>query len=391
MTIEHSKSDALLAQEIISEIRTLFDSADQIPLHAPVFAGNEKRYLNECIDSTFVSYVGPFVSKFDSMVRDFTGTSHAVSMASGTAALHIGLLALGVTPGDEVLTQALTFVATTNAISYIGATPVFIDSERDTFGMSPAALADFLAKETFVGKDNACYNSKTKRRIAACLPVHVFGHPCKIEELRALCIERNIPLLEDAAESLGSYFRGKHTGTFGKVGILSFNGNKTITTGGGGMLLTDDQKIADFARHISTTAKLPHKWEFHHDMVGYNYRLSNVGAALGCAQMENIERILRSKRETAEHYRRVFGKMGVSFVDEPSECSSNFWLNSIILRDRVQRDTLLSTAHASGVLARPIWTLMSKLPMYSSCQCGPLDNAEWLEDRVVNLPSSPRL
>jgi perosamine synthetase len=391
MTVDHAKSDDQLVLDILGEIRALFHSSDAIPLHAPVFVGNEKQYLSQCVDSTFVSYVGPFVAQFDQMVREFTGSAHAVSMVSGTAALHVGLLALGVKAGDEVLTQALTFVATTNAISYTGAHPVFIDSDKETLGMCPAALAAFLRSNTFVGGDGQCYNSTTKRRIAACLPVHVFGHPCKIDELQAVCADHRIELIEDAAESLGSYFKGKHTGTFGKVGTLSFNGNKTITTGGGGMLLTDDPKVAAFARHISTTAKQPHPWEFLHDMVGYNYRLSNVGAALGCAQMENLNRILASKRDTAAHYRRVFRAMNVDFVDEPQHSQSNFWLNSIILRDRAQRDLLLTTAHQAGVMVRPIWTLMSKLPMYSSCQRDALTNATWFEDRVVNLPSSPRL
>lgn len=391
MTAQHARSDSQLVHDILSRVRALYETSDPIPLHAPVFVGNEKKYLAECVDSTFVSYVGPFVSRFDQMAQEFTGAAHAISMASGTAALHIGLLALGVTAEDEVVTQALTFVATTNAISYTGARPVFVDSDKETLGMSATALAAFLESETFVGSDGVCYNATTKRRIAACLPVHVFGHPCQIDEIKLLCAERNIPLLEDAAESLGSYFKGTHTGTFGQVGVLSFNGNKTITTGGGGMLLTNDPKIAAFARHISTTAKQPHAWEFFHDMVGYNYRLSNVGAALGCAQMENLPRILASKREIANHYREFLRDKPVSFIDEPRECSSNFWLNGVIVRDRAQRDLLLSAAHESRIMVRPIWTLMSKLPMYSSCQRDSLANAQWLEDRVVNLPSSPRL
>jgi aminotransferase in exopolysaccharide biosynthesis len=382
MTAQKATSDSDLVLDILSEVRTLFKTSNPIALHTPVFAGNERKYLAECIDSTYVSYVGPFVSRFDQMVQEFTGAAHAVSMVSGTAALHIGLLALGVTAADEVVTQALTFVATTNAISY---------SDRETLGMSATALATFLESQTFVGSDGCCYNATTKRRIAACLPVHVFGHPCDISRIKMLCASRNIPVLEDAAESLGSFFKGKHTGTFGEVGVLSFNGNNTITTGGGGMLLTNDSQIAAFARHISTTAKQPHPWEFFHDMVGYNYRLSNVSAALGCAQMENLHRILMSKRELANHYRDFFNDKPVSFIDEPPECSSNFWLNAIILKDRAQRDLFLSRSHESGIMCRPIWTLMSKLPMYHSCQRDSLLNAEWLENRVVNLPSSPRL
>lgn len=386
-----SESDQQIVQAILSEVRKIYGAKEPIPLHAPVFAGNEKQYLAECVDSTFVSYVGPFVSKFDQKVREFTGSAHAVSMASGTAALHVGLLALGVGSDDEVLTQALTFVATANAIAYTGAHPVFIDSDRTTLGMSAVALEQFLEQCTYIGKDGACYNAATKRRIAVCVPVHIFGHPCDIEAISKLCAAKNIAVLEDAAESLGSYRNDKHTGTFGKVGILSFNGNKTITTGGGGMVLTDDSHIADFARHISTTAKKAHPWEFIHDAVGYNYRLSNVGAAIGCAQMENLERILASKREVAARYREALPALGVTFIDEPERCRSNFWLNSILLRDREQRDLLLATAHTSGIMVRPIWTLMSKLPMFSSCQRDSLTNAQWLEDRVVNLPSSPRL
>jgi perosamine synthetase len=376
---------------VVNEIRSLFGTDQPIPLHAPRFFGNEKRYLNECIDSTFVSYVGPFVSQFDRMVSEFTGAKYAIAMSSGTVALHIGLLVAGVEPEDEVLTQALTFVATVNPIRYCYAHPVFLDSSRESLGMSPEALRRFLYSDCEVRADGRCYNKRSNRRISACIPVHIFGHPCEIDAIKALCDERNIALIEDAAESLGSFYKGQHTGTFGHVGILSFNGNKTITTGGGGMLLTNDEDLATRARHLSTTAKRPHKWEFFHDEVGYNYRLPNTSAAIGCAQMESLPLILEKKRELAAEYRLFFKEVDIPFVDQPKDSQSNFWLNAIVLSDRQERDNFLKESNEGGVMTRPIWTLISKLPMYSDCQRDSLANAGWLEDRVVNLPSSARL
>ncbi len=391
MTTDKPQQLVDVHDKIVAEIRRLFKTDGNIPLHAPTFFGNEKRYLNECIDTTFVSYVGPFVSRFDQLVCEYTGAKHAIAMASGTVALHIALMVVGVKPGDEVLTQALTFVATVNPVVYCGATPVFIDSERETLGMCPDKLREFLESETELRADGRCYNKRTGRRIAACIPVHIFGHPCRIESIKELCDTRNIALVEDAAESLGSSYKGKHTGTFGKVGILSFNGNKTITTGGGGMLLTNDESLASKARHLSTTAKRPHKWDFFHDAVGYNYRLPNTSAALGCAQMENLATILEKKRELAFEYRKFFTSIDVPFIDEPKDSHSNFWLNSILLPNREQRDRLLSVSNDTGVMMRPIWTLMTKLPMFESCQRTSLTTAEWLEDRVVNIPSSARI
>jgi perosamine synthetase len=378
-------------QKVIAAIRGLFSNSGPIPLHAPSFFGNEKKYLAECIDTTFVSYVGPFVARFDEMIAEYTGAKYAISMASGTVALHIALIVTGVKQSDEVITQALTFVATANPIRYCGAQPIFLDSDRETLGMSAAALRSFLEEETEMRVDGHCYNKRTGKRISACIPVHIFGHPCEIDTIQALCESRNIALVEDAAESLGSFYKGRHTGTFGKVGILSYNGNKTITTGGGGSLLTDDEALARHARHLATTAKQAHPWEFFHDMVAYNYRLPNTSAALGCAQMENLTRILESKRALAVEYQSIMSQLDIPVIKEPHHSRSNFWLNAILLESRAQRDEFLAEANKAGVMVRPIWTLLPKLPMYQECQRGELSNAEWFEDRVVNVPSSVRL
>ncbi len=378
-------------ESIIGFIKEVFQSTSPIPLHAPVFLGNEKKYLGECIDSTFVSYVGPFVTKFEEATAKYTGARHAIALVNGTTALHLALMVAGVKSQDEVITQALTFVATVSAIKYCDAHPIFVDSERATLGMSIPVLEEFLEKETFQGEDGFCYNRKTKRKIAACVPVHIFGHPCRIDKIQALCTKKNIALIEDAAESLGSSYKGKHTGTFGDIGILSFNGNKTITTGGGGMILTDNEELAKKARYLSTTAKRPHRWEFFHDEVGYNYRMPNINAAVGYAQMEKIDFILSNKRELANIYRNFFHKKDVPFIDEPIDSTSNFWLNAISLSDRAARDSFLEASNNAGVMTRPVWTLLSKLPPYKSCQTTSLAEAQWLEDRLVNIPSSVRV
>jgi perosamine synthetase len=375
---------------IIKFIRNIYNTDGQIPLHEPRFIGNEKKYLNECIDSTYVSYLGGFVERFENMVKEFTGAQHAIATANGTLALHMALLAADVKRDDEVLTQALTFVATVNAISYCGAVPVFIDSDRDTLGMSPDKLEEFLTQQTFM-KDESCYNKKTGRKITACIPVHVFGHPVQIDRIKQVCDHHNIYLVEDAAESLGSFYKGKHTGTFGKIGILSFNGNKIVTTGGGGMVLTNDDHLAKKIRHITTTAKIPHRWEYIHDEIGYNYRLPNVNAAIGCAQMENISGFLINKREITNLYKEFFNEIGIEFFTESKGCKSNYWLNSIALKDREQREEFLDYTHKNGIMARPIWRLMNKLDMYRNCQSTDLENAQWLEDRLVNIPSSVRV
>ncbi len=375
-------------QSIVDFIRELYKSPkDFIPLHAPLFSGNEKKYLNECIDTTFVSSVGKFVDQFEIEIAKYTGATKAVSVVNGTNALHLALKLVGVNAGDEVITQPLTFIATANAISYCNAKPIFLDVDLETMGLSPKALLLFLETET-EQKPDGCYNKKTKKRIKACVPMHTFGHPCRIDELVEICNQYQIELVEDAAESLGSYYKGQHTGTFGKVGVLSFNGNKVITTGGGGMLLFNDEKLAQKAKHLTTQAKVPHAWEFVHDEIGYNYRMPNINAAIGVAQLEQIEEMLLSKRKIANAYKEFFLASTLTFFPEPIGAKSNYWLNVLILEDRKSRDQFLEFTNARGVMTRPVWELMSKLPMFKDCQVGDLSNAEWLADRVVNIPSS---
>jgi len=373
---------------LIDFIRSQFHEPEAfIPLHDPRFIGNEKKYLEECIDSNFVSSVGEFVGKFERMCAEYAGTRYAVAAMNGTAALHVALQLSGVRRDDEVITQSLTFIATANAITYTGAKPVFLDVDRETMGLSPDSVERWLAENAEKRGDSA-YNKKTDRRIAACVPMHTFGHPVKIDRLAEVLDSYGIPLIEDAAESLGSLFGGKHTGTFGKAGILSFNGNKIITTGGGVMILTDDEELAVKAKHITTQAKVPHAWEYVHDMTGYNYRLTNINAALGCAQMETLDQFIALKRDLAFRYREFFRESEFTFFDEPEECRSNFWLNVIITKDRRQRDEVLEYTNSRGVMTRPIWELMNRLPMYHDCQTDGLENSVWFADRVVNLPSS---
>ncbi len=377
--------------DVIQFIRTTFNEPKEfIPLHAPCFVGNEKKYLNECIDSTFVSSVGQFVDQFEEMVADYTGSKKAVVCVNGTNGLHLALILAGVKTDEEVITQPLTFIATANAISYCNAHPVFIDVDKDTMGLSPIKMKEWLVENAEI-KNNACFNKSTQRRIKACVPMHTFGHPVHLDELIKVCEEYYIELIEDAAESLGSFYKGKHTGTFGKIGILSFNGNKTITTGGGGMLLFNDEKLASYAKYLTTQAKVPHRWEFVHDEIGYNYRMPNINAALGCAQMEKINEFIADKRELAQKYVEFFKDKDADFFVEPLECFSNYWLNVITLKNREERDKFLTYTNDNGVMTRPIWQLMNRLPMFKSCQCGNLSNAEWFEERVVNLPSSVRL
>jgi len=378
-------------KDIIQFIQTLYCTQETIPLHAPVFMGNEKKYLEECIDSTFVSSVGKFVDRFEEMIAEYTGSLKTVVCVNGTNALHMALLLTGVEKDDEVITQSLTFIATCNAISYIGAHPVFIDVDKDTMGLSPFAVEAWL-KEFAEIKDNTCYNKKTGRRIKACVPMHTFGHPVHLNELISVCEKYYLELVEDAAESIGSFYKGKHTGTFGRIGVLSFNGNKTITTGGGGMLLFNDEKLGAHAKHLTTQAKVPHRWEFIHDEIGYNYRMPNINAALGCAQMEYLDKMLANKRETAMKYETFFRTIeDITFFDEPENCQSNFWLNAILLKDREARDNFLRYSNDHGVMTRPIWQLMNQLPMFSDCQTDELTNTKWFEERVVNIPSSGRI
>ncbi len=377
-------------KNIVSFIRRWYDSDANIPLHAPLFAGNEKKYVIDTIDSTYVSSVGKYVDRFEEMVKEFTGASAAIATSNGTIALQVALHLCGVRSNDEVLTQALTFVATANAITHSGGIPVFIDSSRTTMGMSAEVLEKFLQEHT-VQRGGFCFNKKTERRISACVPMHTFGHPVDILKIKSLCEEYNITLIEDAAESLGSKVGGIHTGLFGKLGTLSFNGNKTITTGGGGMIITNDMDLAKRAKHITTTAKVPHAWNFFHDEAGFNFRLPNLNAALGCAQMENLPKFLENKRSLAKAYQKYFDSLNIEFFKEPQGTTSNFWLNSIVLKNREERDQFLSITNSLGVMTRPIWTLMNKLPMYQHCESTSLDTAQWFEDRVVNIPSSPKL
>ena len=376
---------------ITTFIHNLFGTDEFVPLHAPLFIGNEKKYLAECIDTTFVSSVGKFVDRFEELVACYTGSKRAVVCVSGTNALHMGMLLVGVERDDEVLTQALTFIATCNAISYIGAHPVFLDVDRDTLGLSPLAVKRWLSGHAEV-RNGQCYNKKTGRRIKACVPMHTFGHPMKIDELSAVCNEYHIELVEDAAESIGSFYKGRHTGTFGRVGAISFNGNKTITTGGGGMLLFQDEELGRLAKHLTTQAKVPHRWAFVHDLIGYNYRMPNINAALGCAQMENLDRYVSNKRETAERYREFFSHIpDVEFVVEPANSRSNYWLNAVLLKDRRAQQSFLEYTNDHGVMTRPVWELMNRLEMFRGCETDGLENTVWLEERIVNIPSSVRL
>lgn len=376
-------------EPILDCIRQRFATAGPIALHEPCFAGREKPYVLECIDSTFVSSVGRYVEEFEKRVADFVGSRHAVAVVNGTQALFIALRLIGAQPGTEVITQSLTFAATANAIAHTGAQPVFVDVDRDTLGLSPQSLADFLAQYAGRGEGQTV-NRKTGLPIVGCVPMHTLGHPCRIDEIQAICARYQIPLIEDAAESLGSYYNSRHTGTFGQLGIFSFNGNKIVTTGGGGMLVTDDQRLAQRAKHLTTTAKLPHRWEFVHDEVGFNFRLPNLNAALGVAQMEQLNGFVAEKRRLAEEYRTAFVKMGVSFFAEPSGARSNYWLNALLLRDESERDAFLQYSNDHQVMTRPLWRPMHQLPIYRHCQRGPLPNTEYLYARLVNIPSSVR-
>lgn len=374
--------------DIIEFIRNTFNQPTEfIPLHAPLFIGNEKKYLNECIDSTFVSSVGKFVDLFETKIAEYTGASKAVVCVNGTNALHMALVLVGVKQNDEVITQPVTFIATANAISYCNATPVFIDVDRDTMGLSPSALEAFLSENGEIRADG-CYNKITGRRIKACVPMHTFGHPCRIDEIYSICEKFKIELVEDAAESIGSYYKGRHTGTYGKIGVISFNGNKTITTGGGGVMLFNDEVLAQRSKHLTTQAKLPHPWEFVHDEIGYNYRMPNINAAVGVAQLENLDLYLTKKRELASAYSKFFKNENVSFFNEPVNSVSSYWLNAIAFESIKERDQFLSDSNSSGVMTRPLWRLMHKLPMFNNCQRGLLTNSEWIEERVVTIPSS---
>lgn len=377
-------------EKTINFIRELYGNQEFTPLSVPKFIGNEKKYLNECIDTTFVSSVGKFVDRFEEDMARYTGAKRAVVCVSGTNALHLAMVLVGVERDDEVLTQALTFIATCNAISYIGAKPVFIDVDKSTMGLSPDALKQWLNANAEI-RNGQCYNKGTGRRIKGCVPMHTFGHPVRIEEVASVCEEYHIELIEDAAESIGSRYKGIHTGLFGRIGALSFNGNKTITTGGGGMLLFMDEKLGALAKHLSTQAKVPHRWEFRHDHIGYNYRMPNINAALGCAQLEHIDEYIADKRATAAAYADYFKSVDdIDFFTEPVDSFSNYWLNVVILKDKEAQLQFLQETNDRGVMTRPIWELMNRLPMFEQCQHDALENTIWFADRVVNIPSSVR-
>lgn len=375
--------------DIVNFIKEQFPNKDFIALHEPVFIGNERKYVLDAIDSTYVSSVGAYVNRFEEMMTSITGAKYAIAIVNGTNALHLALLLAGVQQQDEVISQALTFIATANAISYIGATPVFVDVDKDTMGMSPNALNDFLETKAELRPDGA-YNKKTGKRIAACVPMHTFGLPCRIDEIAAICERWKIELVEDSAESLGSYYKNKHTGVFGKVGVFSFNGNKTVTCGGGGAIITNDEVLAKQAKHLSTQAKVPHKWDFVHDEIGYNYRMPNLNAALACAQLEQLALFVENKRELALAYESFFKEFNIEFVNEPEGSQANYWLNALIFPNLFERNNFLEFTNANGVMTRPLWELMNRLIMFQNCETDGLENSKWLADRVVNIPSGFR-
>jgi len=377
---------------LVDLIRSIYNTPQgYISLHEPRFFGNEKKYVLDCIDSTFVSSSGKYVDRVGELICEITGAKYAVPIVNGTCALHLSLVVAGVKRDDEVLTQPLTFVATSNAISYTGATPHFVDVDRETMGMSPTLLKNYL-REIAEIRTGSCYNKKTGKRISACLPMHSFGLPLFIDDLAEVCAEFNIVLIEDAAESIGTTYKGKHTGRFGKMGTFSFNGNKTVTSGGGGAIITDDATIATQLKHLSTQAKIPHKYEYNHDQIGYNYRIPNINAALACAQLEQLDAFVKDKREIAETYHHHLEKLtGISSIKEISSSFSNYWLNAVMLNSRQKRDEFLEYMSSKDIMVRPVWNLMNHLEMFKQSPSSSLENSEFLADRVVNIPSSVRI
>ncbi len=373
---------------LVEFVRDIYQTNDFIPLHAPTFDGNEQKYVLETIQSTFVSSVGKFVDEFEQKIEAYTGTAKAVATVNGTAALHAALYMAGVQHGDFVITQALTFVATCNALHHMGAEPIFVDVSPVSLGLCPKAMDEYLNLYAQV-TDNGCIHKQTKRPIRAVVPMHTFGHPVELDELIAVCHKWNITLVEDAAESLGSFYKGKHTGTFGDFGAVSFNGNKIITTGGGGMVLCKTAELGARTKHVTTTAKAPHPYEFYHDEAGFNYRMPNLNAALGCAQMEVLETYLIQKRELANRYKEFFAESDFQFVVEPEYAQSNYWLNAVICPSVAARDVLLKQTNESGVMTRPIWQLMHRLPMFKDAPRGDLTQSEHIEAHLINLPSTP--
>ena len=376
-------------QQIINFIRELYNTSEAfIPLHAPVFPGNEKKYLTQCIDSTFVSYVGEFVTRFEEEIAKYTGAKYAVATVNGTTALQISLVVAGLKQDEEVITSPLTFAATANAIVHAGGKPIFVDCEEQTLGLDPVKLEEFLNINCEI-RNNSCFNKVSQKRIAACVPIHVFGHPCQIKKITEICYKWQITIIEDAAESLGSFVGKKHTGTFGKAAILSFNGNKIVTTGGGGMIITNDEAFALRAKYLTTTAKKPHPYEFFHTEAGFNFRMPNINAAVGVAQMENISMFLENKRKLTFAYMDFFKSINIPFFTEKTGNTTNFWLNCIFMPDRKTRNEFLEFSNSNNVMARPAWVLMNKLPMYQTQQQFPV--AEKIENTLVNIPSSVRL
>lgn len=375
--------------QLISFVRDQYKTDQFIPLHEPRFRGNEKKYLLDTIDSTFVSSVGAYVDKFEEMMQKITGTSKAVALVNGTASLQVALRLAGVKSGDEVITQALTFIATANAIAYNNATPVFLDVDLDTMGLSPKAVATFLDEYGEIREDG-CYNKLTGKRIAACMPMHTFGFPVHMDELLVICNKWQIPVVEDAAESLGSFYKGKHTGSMGLLGCFSFNGNKTVTCGGGGAIISNDVALGTHAKYLTTTAKRPHSYEFYHDEMGYNFRMPNLNAALACAQLESLNNYIEDKRNLALEYEKLFKDLDIKFRKETPNTKANYWLMCVELNNKTEREEFLKQTNEKGIMTRPIWTLMYRLPMYEHCQRDTQQNAEFLEERIVNIPSSVR-
>ncbi len=373
--------------DIIHFIRDLYRTELHIPLHAPLLIGNERSYVDRAITSTYVSSVGAFVDQLEDEIAAYTGVERAVAVVNGTAALHVAMLLAGVKPGDCVITQALTFVATCNAIAYCGAQPVFVDVDRDTMGLSVSALEDWLESFAEIGADGLCRRRSDRAIVRACVPMHTFGHIGRVAQLVDLCRRWGIAVVEDAAEALGSTRDNRHAGTFGDIGVFSFNGNKILTTGGGGIIVAK-ASVAARAKHLTTTAKTSHSYEYVHDQVGYNYRMPNLNAALGCAQLEQLDDFVAAKRALASAYADFFADTSLEFFVEPSEARSNYWLNAVLCESRAERDALLHATNDAGISTRPIWSLMTRLPMYENADRGDLTQSEWLEDRVVNLPSS---
>ncbi len=376
--------------DLIGLIREIYKTK-KIVLHEPRFIGKEKKNLIQTIDSTFVSSSGENINLFEKKIAKITGSKYAISTSSGTAALHSSLIAVGCDSNSEVITQSLSFIAACNAIKYCGSHPIFIDVDRDSFGLSPSKLEKFLSENTEVRSDKLCWNKKTNRIIKACIPMHTFGFMMQVDKIKKICRKFNIKLIEDAAEALGSFYKKKHAGTFGDIGVISFNGNKIITTGAGGMIITNNKKYADKLKHLTTTAKKLHPWHFIHDMVGYNYRMPNLCASLGLAQLENLKFFLNDKKDLAHIYYQWGKENDFNFLRGISNCHPNYWLNTIILNNKSERDRLLEETNKKGIITRPVWTPVHKLKMYRTYSRDDMLNTNWIFNRAVSLPSSVRL